>query len=380
MKGRAGIIGAGIDGLGTALALHGSGWQVDLYQTAQPEPQHDIGLVLNPAAIAIMRAYGMGQRLEHLAVPLERFSYRKPSGEVLLELSLEDSLQRRPLAMRASILRSMLREALPVRVESVGPLAQIQLDEHRVDAQFRDGRHWSGDLLVGADGLHSQVRASFFGHSEPKYAGYMCWQGFSPRPDLIEPGVLFESSGNGHRFGAMAVDEHRVYWYACINLPANSDFGKRTREALVLRFFRFHQPIAALIESTPQEQIHCQPCYEREPLKHWSSGRVTLVGEAAHPTTPDLGQTASEAFEDGRVLARLLAEAASLDSALSHYDNQRVPSATKIQKTSHQAGRLSQLEHPLICGLRDLALRYSSHLPVQRHYRQFFGLGHQLHV
>lgn len=380
MKGKAGIIGADIDGLGTALALHGSGWQVDLYQTAQPEPCHDSGIVLNPAAIAIMRAYGMGQHLEHLAVPLERFSYRKPSGEVILELSLEDTLQRRPVAMRASILRSLLREALPMRVESVGPLEQIQFSHETVNAQFRNGQHWSGDLLVGADGLHSQVRASCFGQSDARYAGYMCWQGFSPRPDLVERGLFFEASGNGHRFGAMAVDEHRVYWYACINLPSNSHFGKRTREALVMRFFRFHQPIAALIESTPQEQIHCQPCYEREPLKHWSNGRVTLVGEAAHPVTPDLGQTASEAFEDGRVLARLLEEAANLDSALQHYDNQRIPSATKLQRTSHQAGRLSQLENPWVCGLRDLALRYSSHFPVQRHYRQFFGLGHEPRV
>jgi len=250
----------------------------------------------------------------------------------------------------------------------------VENNENGVVAHFKDGSTASGDALIGADGQNSTVYQRMFGDQKFEYAGYICWRGICARSELITADLIFESSGHGHRFGATNIGGGLVYWYACINLPQETNFAHKTREELVLRFIRFHAPVAALIEGTPEENIICQPCFERSPLKNWSKERVTLLGNAAHPMSPILGQSICEGLEDGITLANCLNAGHDTPTALAHYEMHRAPRSALMQRTSQQASRLGQVEHPLACTLRNLALRYTPRFSVHRHYNQILGL------
>ena len=274
-------------------------------------------------------------------------------------------------AASAAVHRADL-QALLARELGAGPLrlgsgcAGFEQDERGVTVSLADGREERADLLVGADGLRSTVRASLFGPEEPRYAGYTSWRAVAqPDVELLPWGEGFESWGRGARFGCGHIGEGRVYWFATLNAqegekdgPPGSPDGPKQR---LLELFRgWHQPVEALVDATEEEEIRRDDLYDREPLKHWGEGRVTLLGDAAHPTTPNIGQGACLAVEDAVVLARCLGDhdgTQSIAQALRRYEGLRRKRAADVVRISRRLGLIGQLENPALRRLRDLALK-----------------------
>ena len=238
-----------------------------------------------------------------------------------------------------------------------------------VHAFFADETEERGAVLVGADGLRSRVRGRLFGDERPRYAGYTSWRGVAPESELVPVGGGFESWGRGRRFGCAHVGGGRVYWFATRNAPEGEDDGPAGSRATLLETFRgWHEPVEPLIRATEEDAILRTDIYDRDPLgKIWGEGRTSLLGDAAHPMTPNLGQGACQAIEDTVVLARCLRESDEAAGALRRYEAQRSDRTAAIVRRSRCIGWVGQLENPFLCRLRERTLKL---IPVETQLRQ----------
>jgi 2-polyprenyl-6-methoxyphenol hydroxylase-like FAD-dependent oxidoreductase len=170
-------------------------------------------------------------------------------------------------------------------------------------------------------------------------------------------GVTSESFGCGARFGIVPIGRKRVYWYAVANAPAGrTQEPAEQRDYLRRRFGGWHRPIEALIESAMAEKILHNDIYDIKPMSEWSRGRAVLLGDAAHPTTPNMGQGACMAIESALVLARCLARGDNLEASLRRYEQERMPRTAWVTNQSWKIGRVGQLENRLACVLRDFVI------------------------
>jgi len=212
-----------------------------------------------------------------------------------------------------------------------------------VQVHFADGSIEEHDAVIGADGIRSRVRAQLFGPVDPIYRGYTVWRGVAfYRRRAMRPGYNSESWGHGSRFGILDIGQDRFTWYATANASHPALPGERKGE-LLQRFAGWHQPIPALIEST--ELILENGAYDLPPLARWTDGRVALLGDAAHPCTPNLGQGGCMALEDALVLAKCISSDQSAEFALRRYESLRRRRTRHIQHRSLLMGQIGQWQN-----------------------------------
>jgi 2-polyprenyl-6-methoxyphenol hydroxylase-like FAD-dependent oxidoreductase len=228
-----------------------------------------------------------------------------------------------------------------------------------VTARFADGREERGDVLVGADGIKPAVRRQLLGDEPLRYAGYTAWRGVGliDRPE-VPLGVTMLAAGRGSQVGTLPIGGGRTYWFATANVPqGETDPPGGHRAALLERFKDWYAPIPAFIDATPEGAIIRNDILDRPPVRKWGEGRVTMLGDAAHPTTPNLGQGACQAIESAFVLARHLRGAADLPAALRAYEQARFDRTALVTNRSWTLGKVLAYESRWACGLRDLLLR-----------------------
>ena len=223
-------------------------------------------------------------------------------------------------------------------------------------AKFENGREVSGDVLIGADGLRSVVRETLFGNARPNYAGYTTWRAIVPFDIArLSPG---ETWGRGKRFGQWGMVHDRAYWYATQTVSEGQGDPPQGRKHGLLDLFRgWHAPIEELIEATDESAILHNDVYDRPALSRWSVGRATLLGDAAHPMTPDMGQGACQAIEDAVILADCLRANPDIPQALRDYEARRIPRTSRVVRESRRAGWIAQWSNPLACRFRATLLR-----------------------
>jgi 2-polyprenyl-6-methoxyphenol hydroxylase-like FAD-dependent oxidoreductase len=176
-------------------------------------------------------------------------------------------------------------------------------------------------------------------------------------PELIEPGVFWETWGRGVRFGFVDIGEGRAYWFVSESVAEAAQPPESPKRSFLRRFTDWHDPIARIIEATPEEAITRTLVYDRKPIDRWGEGRITLLGDAAHPMTPNLGQGASQALEDAAVLGKTAREHGEPEPLLREYERRRIKRANTIVRRSWQTGRVAQARNPLVCAVRNAALR-----------------------
>jgi 2-polyprenyl-6-methoxyphenol hydroxylase-like FAD-dependent oxidoreductase len=259
---------------------------------------------------------------------------------------------------RARLL-DILRDALGAEHIRLGTrLVGFTQDAGGVAAMFEGGQQVRADLLVGADGINSTVRAQLFGAAPPRYAGYTAWRAVTAFDTERLHASAGETWGCGARFGIAPMAGGQVYWFATANQPAGAIVPAGQRKPHLLEHFRgWHAPIAALIESTDEAAILQHDIYDRPPLRRWGAGRAMLLGDAAHAMTPNLGQGACQALEDAVALADALRAHADIPAALRTYEARRAGRANAIVRQSRQVGQVGQWENRLACGVRDWLAR-----------------------
>jgi 2-polyprenyl-6-methoxyphenol hydroxylase-like FAD-dependent oxidoreductase len=211
----------------------------------------------------------------------------------------------------------------------------------------------TGDLVIGADGINSVVRAGLLSDGRPRYAGYTAWRAVARIPESLVPaGYCWETWGRGVRFGITRIGQGRVYWWAAKNAPEGGR-DSDAKAALLETYRDWASPVPQIIEMTARDAIFRNDIIDRVPVHGWSRGRVTLLGDAAHPTTPNLGQGGCQAIEDGVVLAKKLIGTTDVGAALRSYEHSRYARAAAVTRASWRFGVAGHWENPLACWVRD---------------------------
>ncbi|GMU02094.1 NAD(P)/FAD-dependent oxidoreductase [Corallococcus caeni] len=357
------IAGAGIGGLTLACALRRAGVRATVFERAEALRPVGAGIIVQMNAAVALRRIGLcdavvaeGERAEDSRI-LDTTGARITGVDVR---SVQEELDAPMVSIHRARLQAVLRaHAGPEETVRLGvSVTGFQDDGARVTVSLSDGGTVCGDVLVGADGLHSAVRAGLLGARPTRYSGYTSWRGVCPASDLVKAGHFTETWGPGARFGIVPIGHGEVYWYATLNAPQGAqDAPGQTLAILQERFAGWHAPIARVLAATPPERVLRTDIHDRPPVRSWSRGRVTLLGDAAHPMTPNLGQGGCQAIEDGVVLGECLTAPGGVEDALKAYESRRVRRANALVVMSWRMGRLAQWESPAARFVRDALFR-----------------------
>jgi 2-polyprenyl-6-methoxyphenol hydroxylase-like FAD-dependent oxidoreductase len=354
------IAGGGIGGLSAAIALRGQGHEVVVLERAPRLDPAGAGITLFANAMDALGRLGVAQAVAAAGAAATQSAILTSDGRDLTRLPadlLEGAVAVHRYHLQAALLAAAREVRLGVEIASVDQTAD------GVVARTADGAEEHGDLLIGADGVWSSVRAAV-APASPRYSGYTAWRGVSPV--AIETGHLTESWGAGERFGLVDIGPG-TYWFATANTPeGETDQPGERKVDLIRRFADWHAPVEAVLDATPDRAILRNDVYFLDPLPRWSQGRIVLIGDAAHATTPGVGQGAAQAIEDAVVLADELARHERLADALAGYESIRRPRAELTLKLSRQVDRAAQLTSPIGRRLRNHLVRHTP-ARVQRH-------------
>ena len=340
-----GIVGGGIGGVAAAVAFHRFGIEATVYERAPRLKEVGAGMMLWPNATRILKSLGLLESVASRSGRNTHFLVRASCGKILMNIAL-GNFDVPALCTRRSDLLASLLAALPrERVRLGRELTHLEQSRSGVRVHFADGGVDEHVAVIGADGIRSRVRARLFGISDPVYRGYTVWRGVAAYGGrAIRGGHNSETWGHGSRFGILDIGQGKFTWYATANVPpGEAALPKQRKSQLLPRFAGWHEPIPGLIEAT--ELILENGAYDLPPLPRWTAGRVTLLGDAAHPCTPNLGQGGCLALEDALVLAKCVASERSIESALGRYEALRQRRTQHIQHRSLLMGHIGQWQH-----------------------------------
>lgn len=370
------IIGGGIGGHALAIALKRRGIGFTLFERAEAPLEVGAGLTLWPNALRFLDEWGLASEVIAQGSEITRAELRDARGRLLASTS-NASLRARAGQPVVGIHRATLLTELNQAVDAehtrwAMTCEHVEQTAEGVTARFADGSEARGDLLIGADGLRSVVRTALLGDQPPRYADETSWRGVAssqaiPPPLTIPDGLAIECWGRGTRFGCLRIHRDQIYWYATHMEPAGgakSSLGARSR---LLKLFRdYASPVPDLIAATPDDTIVRTDIHDRPPKRPWVVGRIGLLGDAAHPTTPNLGQGACMAIEDAGVLAECLSTIAVAEEALRSYESRRFRRVERIVRESRKIGEFSQARHAWTCFARDWAVRMTPSWVLER--------------
>lgn len=346
------VVGGGIAGLSAAIALRQTEHEVVVLERTPRVDPVGAGITLFANAMRALGRLGVGESVAARGAAAARSAILTSDGRELTRVPSD--LLEGTIALHRADLQAELAAAsgaLRLGVE----VTAVEQGEDGVVARSTEGSEERGDLLVGADGLSSVIRRAI-ADLPIRFAGYTAWRGVSPVP--VEAGRLTESWGVGERFGLIDIGRGRTYWFATKNAPEGEPDEAGGRKAEIRRRFSgWHEPIAAVVGAADEGAILRNDVYYLEPLPRWSDRRVVLVGDAAHATTPGVGQGAAQAIEDAVVLADRLAGSDDLTAAFAEYEAIRRPRAEAVLKVSRRVDKAAQLANPLGCRLRNTIVR-----------------------
>jgi 2-polyprenyl-6-methoxyphenol hydroxylase-like FAD-dependent oxidoreductase len=349
-----GIIGAGIGGVAAAVALHRAGIDATVYERAAELREVGAGMMLWPNATRVLKELGLLEKIAALSGPNRHFLVRAKAGTILMDIGL-GRFEVPALCTRRSDLLEALLSALPTeRVRLGHDFESFEPREHGVGVHFTGGAaSVEHDFVIGADGIRSRVRTQLLGVHEPVYRGYTVWRGLARIEGTVPTGSNSETWGRGKRFGILNTGGDRFTWYATANTGSGHVDSFQGRRSELLRMFAgWHEPVEALIAATEESNILRNGAYDLPPLKRWGQGRVMLLGDAAHPCTPNLGLGGCMALEDALVLAKSFCNEASPELALRRYESLRRGRTRHVQQRSLLMGNIGQWENRVMAGGR----------------------------
>jgi 2-polyprenyl-6-methoxyphenol hydroxylase-like FAD-dependent oxidoreductase len=354
------IAGAGIGGLSAGIALRRVGFEVEIYEKAPNlSPPIGWGLALAPNALLALNHIGLAESVIQAGSKIRRVQMKTKLGTTLKEIPLE-TLEARTggsiVTLNRSRLHTLLLGAFGESGLHLGNGASCYTEtQKQVVLTLENGQEVEGDLLIGADGIRSSIRRQLFPHAKIQYR-YAAWRGLCSA-NLLTNGTYLSVLGRGTRFGCTHMGDGNLSWYATYLAPENQVIT--SPQAELKRYQNWCLPIPEIIKNTPEKAILHTQVYDAEPLSTWSSERVTLLGDAAHPMTPDMNQGAGQAIEDGIILADSLEKSSNLQEALKLYEFYRIKRTSKIVKQSRQSGQIEHSNNFITSSIRNAIYHFT---------------------
>lgn len=366
---RVAIIGGGIGGLTAAHALSRRGIEVAIYEAAPELREIGAGVALGPNAMKVLRALGLEDDVRAIAGRSEWLVTRNgKTSRVISKTSRGQQTVSYGCASatvhRADLLEVLAR-SLPGDMVTLGARCTgVEPDGDVAVARFADGREVEADVIIGADGIHSAVRASLFGSGKPRFTGKICYRSVVPvdavrgRPPANDNAQWLGPHGT--------IVLYPVRRNELINVVCHYDdedyrheswVSECERDEVLERYAGWHESLLRIFSAG--DVWYKWALYDRDPIPRWTRGRVTVLGDAAHPMLPYLGQGACQSIEDGCVLAAALAEEPDDPvAALARYERARRPRASQVVLTSRQRGTSNHLTSPVAALKRDILIAW----------------------
>jgi len=356
------IVGGGIAGLTTALALERIHLDYYLLEAVPEVKALGAGITLAGNAMKVLEQLGVATAVQQQGEVLTSMIIQDNHGKEISVLDTE-KLNREYGMYNVAIHRGALHEVLlhqvdPAKIITGKKAIQYKEDKEGVTLFFDDGSTLEGTAVIMADGIHSAIRKQLIPDSQPRYSGYTCWRGVTANQWSLQ-GKAYETWGPAGRFGYVSIGQNLIYWFACKNASYKDERMKNiTIDELADNFKDYRQPIRSMILQTAQEHLIWSDIIDLKPTSRYAFNNLVLIGDAAHATTPNLGQGACMAIEDAWILAdEIQRHPDSLSSAFKAFEVRRVDRVNFIVNTSYRLGRVAQLENRLVAGVRNFIFR-----------------------
>jgi len=353
------IIGGGIGGAATALALSRAGFEPVVYERTKELREVGAGIALWANATHILNKLGLLEEAKQVGYLTTNYQFNSQRGKELVNVAI-DGFELPVIGIHRAELHQLLWRNIPSERLILGEIFErFEHKNNQVHAYFASGLSVEGSALIGADGLRSRVRAAILGSEPPTYRGFKTWRGLTDYvPNGYRPGYIQEFLGGGKGFGFMMLGKGKMYWYAAATATeAQPDAVMGRKKELEAMYQDWFPSIPELITATDEANILTTDLYDRPPTQPWSQHNITLLGDAAHPMLPTMGQGACTALEDAYVVAKCLQETSDPIAAFQHYESLRFPRTKAIVEQSLQSGKMGELRNPLAVGFRNIFMK-----------------------
>jgi 2-polyprenyl-6-methoxyphenol hydroxylase-like FAD-dependent oxidoreductase len=360
------IIGAGIGGLTTAIALQKAGIDFEIFEAAPELKPVGAGIVMASNAMQVFQRLGIEKKMMEAGLEIVEAYGVDQNFKVISGLAVKEKVASRygigSYAFHRGRLQQTLLNELGDKKIHLGKRVQ-SVTQHEITATvaFQDGSSHEANLVIGADGIRSEVRKSIFGDLPLRYSGQTCWRGmakFTLPPDLKLNSYEMWGNQKGLRFGFVPTADDEVYFFTTFfTEPNGKDEPGQVKKKIQSIYSVFGKIPSQLIEATPEENIIRSDINDFVPIQQWWKGRIVLLGDAAHATTPNLGQGGCQAVEDAYVLAKCLKEQSSLEKALTMYQSIRYEKAVHVVNMSWRFGKITNIGNPMLQYLRNGLMR-----------------------
>ena len=371
------IIGGGIAGLSIAKALERNQISPTIYESAPELLPVGAGIGLAFNAMIACRSLGVYEEIFRRGKSIETALLTTFKGKILSEFHYKKFLHifgEVTLAIHRWELQEALKSSLSSTQIILGKKAEsfIQTAE-KTEVKFSDGTSTVADFVIAADGIHSIFRQKLIANSTPVYSGYTCWRGIGEMPDSYKWKELGnESWGPGQRLGIIPLPDNKAYWFAVMNAREKDPAIIAAKRSDLLQFFgRWESGMLKVIEDTREENIILGDIADINPIDQFAFENILLTGDAAHATTPNMGQGGCQAIVDAAVLDKCIGSTSTMKDAFLLFEKKRIAKTRRIILTSRRFGKMAQSENKLFIAVRNSLVRL---IPENTNARQIMWL------
>lgn len=356
------IIGAGIAGLTTALSLQKKNIDFLVFEAVDEIKAVGAGITLAGNAMRVLKNIGIADEVKKRGQLIHSMIIEDEKGKQISVMDAE-RLSRVHGLDNVAIHRAELHQALLKNIPGnkiITGKKAVDFEEHAhgITIHFQDGSKAEGAAAIIADGINSAIRKKLLPTVSPRYSGYTCWRGVVNNEWNLQHHAVETWGANG-RFGYVPVGNNQVYWFACKNAPYRDErMGKFSVKDLADNFRHYSSPIPQLIESTRERDLIWSDIADLKPISRFAFSRILLLGDAAHATTPNLGQGACMAMEDAFCVAHELDHFKNdVRKAFTSFESGRMKRIHYVVNTSYRLGKLAQTENPVLIKVRNALFR-----------------------
>ncbi|MBM4760718.1 FAD-dependent monooxygenase [Bacillus sp. B15-48] len=368
------IIGGGIPGLCTALALQQKGVHAEVYDRNDQNNKYGTGIVLGENALQCLEYFGLKKRIQEIGLSAEKCTIYSEIGKSLANLTYQSSTSKF-LSVPVDEFKTILMAALiPGTVHFQKNVNFFIETDDGIQISFGDHTRKTMDYLIACDGANSFIRTKLFPDLEPQYTGLSSWNGIIDWDEEIGKVGYSETWGPHGIFGIVPLQNNKIYWYAIKKCNQHENYKNWNSLDLLFNFFSYHEPIQTILEKQEDQPLYKKDLFKLDLLQQYLYGRILLLGEAGNVCPSNLDQFSSQAIEDAYALSNTLSSEVSLGEAFKEYEKQSLGRNMRISADMDRLYKMAQLDKPALCSIRNKLFKLVPDRFHEKKLKSIFGM------